>query len=61
MAFDEAAGLGRVRDDEGGREFLFHCTRLLDGRRTIVPGVAVTFRLVPRPLGTWEAADVAER
>lgn len=57
-AFDAAAGFGTVRDDDGAEHF-FHCTAIADGTRTIAPGTAVTFVVVPGRLGRWEAAAVS--
>jgi cold shock CspA family protein len=56
-AFDEAVGLGTVRDDDG-RDYPFHCTQIADGSRTIAAGTRVEFDVVPGHLGHWEAAAV---
>jgi cold shock CspA family protein len=56
-AFDDRAGAGQVRSDDGELVF-FHCTRIADGSRTIPVGVDVTFTVAPIGLGTWEAVDV---
>jgi cold shock CspA family protein len=56
-AFDDAAGFGTVRADDGTAYF-FHCTRIADGSRSIEAGVAVTFEVVAGHLGRWEAAAV---
>jgi CspA family cold shock protein len=53
--FDEAAGLGTVRGEDGAA-YPFHCTQIADGTRTIPEGVAVTFQVVPGHLGRWEAS-----
>ena len=53
-AFDDDAGLGTVTDAEG-HEHPFHCTAIADGSRTIDPGTAVVFDLVPGHNGRWEA------
>jgi cold shock CspA family protein len=55
-AFDDAAGAGTVRGDDG-REWYLHATRIADGSRTITTGAAVTFRVAPGPTGL-EAVDV---
>jgi cold shock CspA family protein len=55
--FDDAAGHGVVRADDGD-EFFFHCTAIADGTRTIDAGTAVTFEVVPGRRGRWEAAGV---
>jgi cold shock CspA family protein len=54
--FDERRGLGTVRADDG-RAYLFHCTQVAGGTRTIAVGTPVTFTVWPR-LGRYEAADV---
>lgn len=56
-AFDDAAGHGVVRADDG-REYFFHCTAIGDGTRTIDVGAVVTFEVVPGCRGRWEATDV---
>jgi CspA family cold shock protein len=56
-SFDEQVGLGHV--EHGGHRYLFHCTQIVDGTRTIPVGTQVSFRLVPAHLGQWEAIDVA--
>ncbi|HZQ29288.1 MAG TPA: hypothetical protein VFA94_16450 [Acidimicrobiales bacterium] len=53
--FDEQVGLGEVEGGDG-RRYPFHCTQIADGTRTIPVGAAVTFEVVPGPLGRWEAA-----
>lgn len=53
-AFDEARGLGTVTDDGGG-DFLFHCTAIADKSRRIDVGVTVTFVLAHGHLGRMEA------
>jgi cold shock CspA family protein len=55
--FDEHAGYGTVRADDG-RELFFHCTAIADGSRTIAVDTPVTFRVVPGHNGRWEAAEV---
>lgn len=60
VAFDETRGLGEIEADDGTR-YPFHCTRILDGTRTIPVGTAVTFEVVAAPLGRWEAAEIARR
>ena len=54
--FDQHAGHGIVRAEDGGHEFFFHCTAIADGSRTIDPGAAVTFDVVPGHHGQWEAS-----
>ena len=58
VAFDDHVGLGEVETADGTR-FPFHCTRIADGSRTVPMGAAVTFEVVPGPLGRWEATSVA--
>lgn len=53
-AFDEPAGLGTVRDDDGN-DHPFHCTALIDGSRTVAVGARVGFVLIPAHLGRYEA------
>lgn len=54
--FDDAAGIGRVRDDEGERAVrFFHCTEIADGSRTIAVGTKVTYDVRPGHRGQWEA------
>jgi len=48
--FDEHAGLGTV-DAAEGETYLFHCTQISDGTRTIAVGTEVTFELVDRHKG----------
>ena len=57
IAFDDHAGLGRVRDEQGD-EWPFHCTRIADGSRTIAVGALVTFTVLAGPTRAWEASDV---
>lgn len=59
-AFDEHAGLGTVRDDDGENWF-FHCTAIADGSRNIAVGARVSFDIVPGRLGRWEAASLRMR
>lgn len=54
--FDELVGLGLVSDGEN--EYLFHCTQIAGGSRTIALGADVTFIVVEgRPKGP-EAYEV---
>jgi cold shock CspA family protein len=55
VAFDEATGLGAVRDETDGREYGFHCTAITDGTRTIAVGTQVQFAVAPGHRGLWEA------
>jgi cold shock CspA family protein len=57
--FDEQAGFGIVRSDEG-EEHWFHCTRIADDSRTIDPGTRVRYDVVSGHLGRWEAFAVAK-
>ncbi len=59
IEFDDHVGLGRV-EDEDGCTYMFHCTQIADGRRTIEVGAAVTFVVVSRWKGN-EAYDVIGR
>ena len=56
-SYDDHAGAGHVRADDGELVF-FHCTRIADGSRTIPVGASVTFTVAPVGLGSWEAVDV---
>ena len=57
LDFDEDAGMGTIRTEEG-RELFFHCTQLVDGSRLVEPGSPVRFDVVAGHLGKWEAARV---
>jgi cold shock CspA family protein len=57
--FDEARGLGTVRDAEG-HELGFHCTQIADGSRTIAVGAPVVFVVAPGSLGRWEATSIVK-
>lgn len=59
VAFDDFAGWGTLRDEDGTERF-FHCTRIADGSRTIEVGAHVTYRLAPVGLGTWEAVEIRQ-
>ena len=55
--FDEAAGCGTVRSDDGA-VLSFHCTAVADGSRTIAVGQPVRFTIVAGRLGRWEASHI---
>ena len=55
-SFDEAVGLGTIRD-AGGVIVDFHCIAIADGTRTIAPSTPVTFRRSHR-FGRDEAIDI---
>jgi cold shock CspA family protein len=57
VAFDEQAGLGEVRGDDG-TVVGFHCVAVADGTRRIEPGTAVRYRLAAGLHGRWEAASI---
>jgi cold shock CspA family protein len=57
--FDEGRGIGWV--EAGDERWLFHCTQVADGSRTIAAGTPVSFEVRPGHRGTWEAAHVAPR
>jgi ''Cold-shock'' DNA-binding domain. len=59
--FDERRGLGEVTAGPEGDEvtYPFHCTAIVDGSRTIVPGTPVSFAVRPGGMGRWEATAVA--
>ena len=58
IAFDEHAGYGHVRGEDGIERF-FHCTAIADGSRTIAVGAPVTFDVVPGHHGRWEASALS--
>lgn len=58
VRYDEHAGHGVVRSDEG-EDLFFHCTQIDDGTRTIDEGAAVHFVVVAGQRGRWEAGRVA--
>lgn len=55
-SFDEAVGLGTIRDADGVLVG-FHCIAIADGTRTIEPLTRVTFRRSHR-FGRDEAIDI---
>lgn len=57
-SFDADVGFGHVIDDRGDR-WLFHCTMIADGTRTIDEGATVGFELAPGGPGRWEAFSVS--
>jgi cold shock CspA family protein len=58
--FDDHAGYGHVRGDDGS-ELFFHCTAIADGSRSIEVGALVTFDVVPGHHGRWEATALVAR
>lgn len=56
--FDDAVGIGTVRDADTGVDHFFHCTAIADGTRTIAVGTPVTFTIVPGRQGRWEASNL---
>jgi cold shock CspA family protein len=60
VEFDARRGIGIVERADGAR-FGFHCTQIADGTRTVPVGAPVTYRIVPGPLGRWEAGEIAPR
>jgi cold shock CspA family protein len=60
VSFDEGRGLGEI-EDEDGRRYPFHCTRIADGTRTIRVRAKVEFSVVPGLPGRWEAAAIRTR
>ena len=59
-AFDQHAGFGTVRADDG-TELFFHCTAIADGSRSIEVGTDVSFEIVPGHHGRWEAGHLRPR
>ena len=57
VAFDERRGLGEIRATNG-THYLFHCTAIADGTRTIAGDARVEFALVPGPVGAFEAGAI---
>jgi cold shock CspA family protein len=55
--FDEARGLGVVREIDG-TTFAFHCTALADGTRDVEVGTLVVFSVAPGHGGRYEARAV---
>lgn len=56
VVYDADAGLGTVRNSAG--TWLFHCTTIADGSRSIDPGTAVGFEVRPGGPGRFEAFDI---
>jgi cold shock CspA family protein len=56
--FDDHRGIGAVVTDDG-RRFMFHCTAIGDGTRTIAVGAEVDFQVVPAHHGRYEASSLA--
>lgn len=56
-SFDERAGWGSVRGDDGV-ELFFHCTAVAGGSRTIAVGTLVDYEVVPGHCGRWEAWSI---
>lgn len=62
IEFDDAAGIGRVRDDgPDGTERFFHCTQIAGGSRTIAVGTHVSYEVRPGHRGQWEATGITPR
>ncbi len=55
--FDEPRGLG-VLEAQDGERFVFHCTALADGSRTVDAGSEVVFMTAPGHLGRVEASQI---
>jgi cold shock CspA family protein len=55
-AFDDQRGLGTITAEDG-TTYLFHCTQIADGTRSIEVGQAVCFALLPK-LGRYEATAI---
>ena len=60
VAFDAHRGLGEL-EDEHGRRYPFHCTRIADGSRDIPVGAKVDFTVAPGLPGSWEAVGIRPR
>ena len=62
IEFDDAAGVGVVRDDDAPHaEHFFHCTEIADGTRTIAVGTKVDYAVGPGHRGRWEARRLTPR
>ena len=57
VSFDDAAGLGVVRGEDGS-ELPFHCTAIADGTRSIQEQARVHYSVVPGRAGRFEANDL---
>ncbi len=57
--FDDAVGIGSVRENESSVEYFFHCTAIADGSRTIQTGTPVRFAVIAGRRGLWEASSLA--
>jgi cold shock CspA family protein len=57
VAFDKGVGLGEI-ETAGGRKYLFHCTQITGGSRTIDAGTRVLFAVLAGRGGRWEAGSV---
>jgi cold shock CspA family protein len=57
--FDEARGLGTITGSDGTL-YVFQCTQIADGTRTIDVGQVVRFELLPK-LGRYEATAIEKR
>jgi cold shock CspA family protein len=55
IAFDETRGIGEVQADADAAVYLFHCTQIADGSRTIPLGALVSFETFTHPVGGPEA------
>ena len=55
--FDDAVGLGTVRDDDGATH-PFHCTAIADGSRHVEVGATVEYVVVAGRVGAHEADAV---
>ena len=53
--FDDARGLGTVRDDDGAAVHPFHCTAIADGSRHVEIGATVEYSVVAGRVGNHEA------
>ena len=54
--FDVDRCLGEITAADG-TAVPFHCTQIADGSRTIAPGTAVVFEILPK-LGRYEATAI---
>jgi cold shock CspA family protein len=58
--FDDRRGLGTITTGDG-TTYIFHCTQIADGTRSIANGTRVVFDVRPGGRGQWEATAISPR
>lgn len=61
--YEPGGGRGSGDGEPGGRKsggIVFHCTAISDGTRTVAPGTAVAYSLVPGHFGVMEPYPVVK-